>query len=362
MTNVPFAKVAIGTGRLGRQLPRRYKVRMSETIIRALDMGAGLHVSPTYGRSFHYLKKFDMPKRLRNRLIVKVDFAPEARPELQIQLARDLFREAESFEIQVDGDLRPLRMMQDGNRSEFFNYLDRLKNQFGISKYFLAPLYHDSEILERFAEGEGMSWAVHCSLVEREFQEGFIERRPLSEELLFLRAFGDGIQQFGSWFSPPARQKKPSDTLQIQRDRLDALLEDLGIAEDFARLYYALHHPANSISALSISSESQLDRLVEVLNTDRDDALWSSLDDYSRSTSNLGRRVFGTYSGANVGYPVNHSLMSLYRSCASIGSAEVTRFALGQWAKQWARRFLMPLRLGRRALRVIVRRLGSQAV
>ena len=325
-------------------------------------MGAGLHISPTYGRSFHYLKKFHMPRHLRNRLIVKVDIAPESRPELQIQLARDLFPDVGSFEIQLDGGLRPIRLMQDNRRDEFFDHLDRLKGKFGISKFILAPLYHDSESLEQFAKGYDMSWAVHCSLVEREFQEGFIERRPSSEELVFLRAFGDGMQRFGQWYSPPVRQKKPSSTLRLQRHDLAELLRNLEIEEDFARLYYTLHHPANSTSVLSVSSTSQLHRLVEVLGTARDEALWSSLDDYSRFTANHGRRTVGMFSGPNRGYPVNQSFMAITRSCVALRSTEVTRFAYGQWFKLKARRPLIPpARLGLRVLRTIVRRLDDRA-
>ena len=357
-----LSEVVIGTGRLGRSLPDHYKIRMSETIVQALDMGAGLHISPTYGRSFHYLKKFRMPKHLRNRLIVKVDIAPEVKPELQIQLARDLFSDVGSFEIQLNGDLRPIRLIQNNKRDEFFDYLDRLKRKFGISKYLLAPLYHDSESLEQFAKGEDMSWAVHCSLVEREFQEGFIERRPGSEELVFLRAFGEGMQYFGQWYSPPVRQKKPSSTLRLQRDSLAELLKNLKIEEDFARLYYSLHHPANSTSVLSISSMSQLHRLIEVLGTARDEALWSSLDDYSRSTANYGRRMVGMFSGPSLGYPANQSFVSITRSCAALRSTEVARFAYGRWFKLRARRPLIPpARLGLRVLRAIVRRLDERA-
>lgn len=320
--------LAVGTGRLGRPLPKDYKARMCETILRALAFDAHLHVSPTYGRSFDYLKRFRIPRHVRHRAVVKVDFSPAAMPELQIQLTRRLFPDVPSFEVQIVGDLRPLRMLQNGRTAGFFALLDRMKRKYRISRFYFSPLYHDCDSFEPLAGRDDVSWAVHCSLVEREFTEDFLARRGVGERMVFLRAFGDGVQQFGNWYCPPSRFAKPAEVLQAQRDNLAGLLDEFNIAEDVARLFYALHHPKADLSVISLSKNWQLDRLVEVLNMPRDDAMWRSLDSYSKTWTNFGRRRFGFAQPPNLSYLPRHGLASLLRAGVATGDRRIAKRVL----------------------------------
>ncbi len=319
-STMDLRSLAVGTGRLGRPLPKDYKVRMCETILRALEHHAHLHVSPTYGRSFEYLKRFHIPEHARGRTIAKVDFSEAAMPELQIRLTRRLFPDVPFFEVQIAGDLRPLRMLQNHHTADFFAFLDRMKRKYGISRFYFSPLYHDCNSFEPLAGREDVSWAVHCSLVEREFTEDFLARRVDGEKMIFLRAFGDGIQRFGDWYCPPSRYTKPAETFRAQRDNLTGLLDELDITEDAARLFYALHHPKADLLVMSLSKGWQLDKLVEVVNMPRDDALWSSLDAYSKAWANLGRRRFGFAQPPNLSYMPRHGLVSLLR--AGIGTGD----------------------------------------
>ena len=351
LQKVHLGKVAIGTGRLGRALTNSYKVRMCKTMIRALTLGANLHVSPTYGKSFGYLRKFRIPKFAQERVIVKVDFSSSSMPELQIQLARDLFPDPKSFEVQISGDLRLLRILQHNQKKDFFGYIDQLKNKYKISKYFFSPLYHDCESFEQFAERGDVSWAIHSSLVEREFTEDFFVRCSDGKEIIFLRAFGEGLQQFGSWYFPLNRQAKPLDTLQKQQDGLVKLLTDFNITEDFARLYYTLHHPANSLSVLSVSNGHQLDKVIEVLSTQRDEMLWSLLEEYSRASTNFGRHKVGFFCPPNVSYIRHQSVTSLAKACSSIGQRKIIFRVL----LHCCLKLLGPARFGIRVLRAINR-------
>ena len=244
-------------------------------------------------------------------------------PELQIQLTRRLFPDVPSFEVQIAGELRPLRMVQNDQTADFFALLDRMKRKYGISRFYFSPLYHDCDSFEPLAGRDDVSWAVHCSLVEREFTEDFLAGRVDGEKMIFLRAFGDGIQQFGDWYCPPSRYIKPADTLQAQRDSLAGLLDELNIIEDVARLFYALHHPNADLLVISLSKGWQLDKLVEVLNMPRNDALWSSLDAYSKAWANFGRRRFGFSQPPNLSYMPRQGLVSLLRAGIAVGDRRI---------------------------------------
>lgn len=308
-------KIYIGTGQLGRFGDEYKKKKQLEIIQNLKDFEAGIHISPTYGKSFAYLKGINLDK-FSNPPIVKIDFSDASHPIFQLQLVQRLLKKSH-YKVQIAGDLRN---NSDFNLSpqKFIDKLMYLKNRFNILGFYLTIYFHDKlEFLHSLISSNIIfGVAIHHSLVEIEADNEVLEKvKKLNKEIISLRVFGENLNNYGNWFSEYCFEEKPKSLLHEQIKKLDQLLFKYNIKSAEARLIYAMNNDISDMAVITLSNKEQVFDLKKVLEKKFQSSLIEDLNQYNLIFANKNRKGFGFRYPANKLYLINHSLIYLFFYC-----------------------------------------------
>ena len=308
-------KLYLGTGQLGRIGDPLKKKKQLEIIQKKTKFEAGIHISPTYGKSFNYLKGIDL-KKFSHPPIVKIDFSDVSHPIFQLQLVQRLLKNS-FYQVQIAGDLRN---NSDYNLSpqKFLDKLYYLKNHFNILGFYLTIYFHDKiESLHTLLSSNiFFGVAIHHSLVELEAHNKVIKKiKQLNKNIISLRVFGESLNNYGNWFSEYCSEEKPKSILDDQIKNLDKLLFKYNINSAEARLIYAMNNDISDIAIITLSNEDQVFELTRIFEKKFQNSLIKDLIKYNLNFTNKNRRGFGFRYPANKLYFINHSLINLFNYC-----------------------------------------------
>lgn len=308
-------KIYLGTGQLGRKGSLAKKIKQLQIIKQQTEIKVGLHISPTYGKSFYYLKNLDL-NNFFYPPIVKIDFSDVSHPQYQLNLVRRLLKNR-SFYIQIAGDIRNNSYFMSSSL-KFLNNLNNLKKKFNILGYYLTIHYHDrfEAIKKILASDIIFGIAIHHSLIELEADIKIIKQvKKQSKHIISLRVFGESLTNYGNWLSDYCPEEKPESLIKEQINNLDILLYKNSITKAEARLIYALNNSITDTAILSLSSEDQLSELLKIKNSKYQNSLIKELENYNLEFSNKNRKGLGFRYPSNELYFNNHSLFYFFYYC-----------------------------------------------
>ena len=317
MTTISNKNIIIGTGRLGRNEGYIEDSKRLQTIDYMLSKGCGIHISPTYGSSFKKLSNINFNKK--NRIISKIDFSRNSFPDIQLNLTQKLVNNSQ-IEVQISGDIRNI-LSNKNNWSHFQKTLNKYKKKFNISRFYLSPLYHDSEYLLKLSNDSSLKFnlALHYSIVESEFHPKILFKRNSDTKILALRAFGEGIDSYGNWYYPLGMEIKPNQVKENQRKKIQSIKKKYDLDSVNTRLIFALKNRDIDYCALSFSNIDQAKQALSINTQDIENEILRDLKDCSLNYANKDRKGFGFRYPANTTYLFQHSTLMVLNSTLKSG-------------------------------------------